>query len=155
MTVAGRTLTTATILSSTSAVRALKLTGLLTFLVVWQIRGSAAPAFYSTPTRVVAELQVLLFEDSSSSSRRRPALTMLIGLGLSIVIGVTLGFMLGAFRRFSVAFEPWLAAFYAVPTAPLDPAHGRVVRDRSRVRDRRGGHRHGRPARLLDGDRCA
>lgn len=121
MTVAGRTISTGSILANKSAVRLLKVTGLVSFLLVWQIGGSAAPAFYSTPTRVVDELQVLLFEDSLVQLTVETGITMLVGLGISIVIGVTLGFALGAFRRFSIAFEPWLAAFYAVPTAPWIP----------------------------------
>lgn len=121
MTVAGLTMTPASILANRTAVRLLKLAGLISFLVVWQIAGSAAPSFYSSPTRVLAELQVLLFEDELVQLTLETGWTMLVGLGLSILIGVTLGFALGGFRRFSIAFEPWLAAFYAVPTAPWIP----------------------------------
>lgn len=121
MTVAGRTMTAASVLGNKTAVRLLKVAGLVSFLLVWQIAGSAAPAFYSSPTLVVAELQVLLFEDDLIPLTLETCWTMLVGLVISIVIGVTLGLAIGTSRRFSIAFEPWLAAFYAVPTAPWIP----------------------------------
>ena len=121
MTAAVRAMSSASILANRTGVRLLKLTGLISFLFIWEVAGSAAPAFYSSPTRVVAEMQVLLFEDDLVPLTLETGWTMLVGLGLSILIGVTLGFALGAFRRFSIAFEPWLAAFYAVPTAPWIP----------------------------------
>jgi len=121
MRVAGRSVSAGSVLASRRAVRLLKVTGLVSFLVVWQVAGTASPAFYSTPTRVVAELQVLLFEDDLIPLTLETSWTMLVGLGLSIVIGVSIGFALGVYRRFSIAFEPWLAAFYAVPTAPWIP----------------------------------
>lgn len=102
-------------------VRALQAGGLLTFLAVWQVAGTAAPAFYSTPIRVLAELQVLLFEDDIVPLTLQTTWTMLVGLGIAIVIGLTMGVALALSRRFSVAFEPYIAAFYATPTAPWIP----------------------------------
>jgi len=121
MTVAGRVVTRRAVLGNAATVRALKIIGAVGFLVLWQIVGTAAPQFYSSPTRVVAELQVLLLEDDLVPLTLETCWTMLIGLSISIVLGVGLGFLLGSSRRFSIAFEPWLAAFYAVPTAPWIP----------------------------------
>jgi NitT/TauT family transport system permease protein len=109
------------LLNRPGAVRLLKIGGLISFLVAWQIAGSASPTFYSTPTRVLNEMLVLLLEDDLVKRIFESGLTMLLGLSLSIVIGLAVGLGLGLLRVFSVAFEPLLAGFYTVPTAPWIP----------------------------------
>jgi ABC-type nitrate/sulfonate/bicarbonate transport system permease component len=121
MTAAGQTATRVNVFRLSLSVRAIKVAGLVSFIVLWQIAGSAAPAFYSSPSRVIVELRELLFEDDLVYLTLESGLTMLIGLTLSVIVGVALGLALGVFRRFSIAFEPFLAAFYAVPTAPWIP----------------------------------
>lgn len=106
---------------SPGRIRMLKVAGLIGFLVIWQIVGSASPTFYSTPVRVVRELRHQLFEGELVRLTIESGITMLFGLSLAVVIGVTLGFALGTIRIFSVAFEPYLVAFYGIPTVPWIP----------------------------------
>ena len=106
---------------SRGQIRAMKIGGLAAFLVIWQIAGSAKPDFYSSPTRVLSELRYQTFEGELIPLTIQSGITMFWGLTLAMLVGVTLGFLLGVVRPFSVAFEPWLVAFYSIPTVPWIP----------------------------------
>lgn len=112
-----------------SRVRLLQLTGIVAFLGLWEVFGARKPEWYSQPSLTLAELwrllgaeQVLPYIDGSFPLLLMKSLGgLLIGIALSFVVGVTLGFLIGRYRVFRVALDPYLAAIYSVPRVAFVP----------------------------------
>jgi NitT/TauT family transport system permease protein len=105
----------------TLSVRALQVGGGVGFLLLWQLAGAAAPDFYSQPTRIVADFGALISEESLLSLVWDTLSALLIGLGVSLVAGVTIGMLMGRYHLVSVAIEPYMAAYYSIPRVAFVP----------------------------------
>jgi NitT/TauT family transport system permease protein len=102
-------------------IRLMQLAGLTAFLIVWQVAGTLDPRFLSSPTRVVAELGELLFEDDIISLVAISMSALLIGLSVSLGIGLVVGLLIGRYRTIQVMLDPYLAAYYSVPRIAFVP----------------------------------
>jgi NitT/TauT family transport system permease protein len=107
--------------SETATIRLIQVAGLVAFLIAWQVGGSTAPYLWSTPIRVAGDLYTLVFEDNLLGLIVQSLWTLLVGFALSMVIGVTIGMLMGRYRLFAVMFEPYFAAFYSVPRIAFVP----------------------------------
>ena len=105
----------------TATIRLMQVAGLIAFLLVWQIAGAASPAFYSQPTRVVADLIELLVEDDLLGLVWDSAYTLIIGVIIALVAGVTIGMLMGRYHTVQVMLEPYMAAYYSVPRVAFVP----------------------------------
>jgi ABC-type nitrate/sulfonate/bicarbonate transport system permease component len=103
------------------SIRALQISGVSIFLIAWQLAGSVAPDFYSQPTRIVADLGTLLAEEDLLSLVWDSTYALLIGIGISLVVGVTVGMLIGRYHLFAVAIEPYMAAYYSIPRIAFVP----------------------------------
>lgn len=108
-------------LPEVSRVRVVQLVGLALFLLAWEIGGSQATYLYSTPTRVVQDMIVLFMERNGLLLLWNTLFVLIIGLAVSIVLGVVIGTLLGRFRTFGIMFEPYFAALYSVPRVAFVP----------------------------------
>ena len=112
-----------------SRVRILQLTGIVVFLGLWEVLGARKPEWYSQPSLTLSELwrlfgaeQVLPYIDGSFPLLVMKSLgALLIGIVLSFAVGVTIGFLIGRYRVFRVALDPYLAAIYSVPRVAFVP----------------------------------
>ncbi len=112
-----------------SRVRILQLTGIVVFLALWELLGARKPEWYSQPSLTLSELwrllgaeQVLPYIDGSFPLLVMKSLgALLIGIVLSFIVGVTIGFLIGRYRVFRVALDPYLAAIYSVPRVAFVP----------------------------------
>ena len=112
-----------------SRVRVLQLTGIVVFLGLWELLGARKPEWYSQPSLTLSELwrlmgaeQVLPYIDGSFPLLVMKSLgALLIGIVLSFIVGVTIGFLIGRYRVFRVALDPYLAAIYSVPRVAFVP----------------------------------
>jgi ABC-type nitrate/sulfonate/bicarbonate transport system permease component len=102
----------------------LGLSGLVSFVVAWQIGSSAGwidPFFFSTPTDVVAaairEVQLPRFWEDVRYSLTE----VTVGFLASLVLAVPLGIAIGWYRRISFTFDPWLNFLNAIPRPALIP----------------------------------
>jgi NitT/TauT family transport system permease protein len=107
--------------SETITIRLIQLAGLIAFLVAWQLAGGATPAFYSQPTRVVEDLVELLTQEQLLALVWDSTYTLIIGVVISLVAGVTIGMLMGFYRTVHVMFEPYMAAYYSVPRVAFVP----------------------------------
>lgn len=105
----------------TLSIRLLQLAGLGAFLAAWQVVGSSAPGLYSTPIRVALDFGRLLFEEDLVVLTLQSIWTLGIGLAAALVIGVTVGLLMGRYRLFALVVEPYFAAYYSVPRVALVP----------------------------------
>jgi ABC-type nitrate/sulfonate/bicarbonate transport system permease component len=98
--------------------------GLVVLLLLWQIAdwaGLINPLVWSSPERVVQS-----FQSSVSHGVLLPALASTselfgIGFGLSLVIGIPCGMILGWYRRVNAFFDPIVSLSYALPRIALIP----------------------------------
>lgn len=105
----------------TVTIRAIQVAGLAAFLVLWQVAGANAPAFYSQPTRIVEDLGELITEKQLLSLVWDSAYTLIIGVLIAVVAGVTIGMLMGRYRTVHVMLEPYMAAYYSVPRVAFVP----------------------------------
>lgn len=106
---------------SISRIRVLQLLGLALFLVAWQLLGSRQAYLWSTPLLVGADMVELFAEDNALLLVLATLSSLVVGLAISVVMGVIFGTLLGRYRWFSVMFEPYLAAVYSVPRVAFVP----------------------------------
>jgi len=101
--------------------------GLLGFVLVavaWQLAASAGlirKALFSSPWDIGARL---VRDFMSGELVEHLAVSMAefsLGLGLAILIGVPLGFLISMDPRVRAVVDPWLSALYATPTVALIP----------------------------------
>jgi ABC-type nitrate/sulfonate/bicarbonate transport system permease component len=105
----------------TLTVRLIQLAGLVVFLVAWQIAGAASPEFYSQPTRVVEDLVELVAQEELMSRVWDSMYTLIIGVAISLVAGVTIGMLMGRYHTVEVMLEPYMAAYYSIPRVAFVP----------------------------------
>jgi NitT/TauT family transport system permease protein len=103
------------------SVRLLQITGAVIFLVAWELAGAVSPDFYSQPTRVLADFGALFRDEDLVTLVWDSTYALLIGIGISLVAGVTIGLLMGRYRLFAVAIEPYMAAYYSIPRIAFVP----------------------------------
>lgn len=98
--------------------------GLVLLVFIWQIAdwlGLLNPLVWSSPSRVVTSLK-----DTISDGTLLPALQSTgelfgIGFGVSLIIGIPLGLVLGWYRRVNAVLDPLVSIAYALPRIALIP----------------------------------
>ncbi len=116
-------------LTPTTRVRLLQVGGMVAFLIFWQIFGATRPEWYSQPSRMLDDTwhlftvdRVLPYIEGNFWTMALKSLGALgIGLMISFVFGVTIGFLVGRYRVARVIFDPYLAALYSVPRVAFVP----------------------------------
>lgn len=106
---------------STATIRLIQLAGLVVFLAVWEILGAAAPHFYSQPTRVAADLVELVAEEELFRMIWESTYTLIIGIVIALVAGVTIGMLMGRYHTVEVMLQPYMAAYYSIPRVAFVP----------------------------------
>jgi NitT/TauT family transport system permease protein len=106
---------------STMTVRLVQVMGLFAFLIAWQIAGANAPAFYSQPTRVAEDLIEMLAEEDLLGLVWESTYTLIIGVIIALVAGVTIGMLMGRYRTVQVMLDPYMAAYYSIPRVAFVP----------------------------------
>lgn len=94
---------------------------LVVWLGAWQIVGRTQPVLLSSPLEVADALVKMI------QSLRLPELlvftgrTFLLGWGISVVLGLVIGTLIGWFRTVALMFEPFVNALYSTPKLVLIP----------------------------------
>ncbi len=94
------------------------------FFAVWQLIGSSKSVqviFISSPERVIQAGILQVRSGQLWVDLRSTALTYLIGLGLSIGIGIPLGILIGWYRPLEAVLDPYIAALMAAPRIVFFP----------------------------------
>lgn len=91
-------------------------------LVIWEIVGQAVGPFFLAPPSAVARAFVEMLQTGELLAALRDSLYGLaIGYALALLIGLTLGTLMGWFREVAQVLDPFISAVYVVPTAALVP----------------------------------
>jgi ABC-type nitrate/sulfonate/bicarbonate transport system permease component len=92
------------------------------FLTAWEVFGRLSnPLLFAPPTRVLGA-----FVDLTSSGRLPRELlvtlnTLFVAFGLSVVVGIVVGVVLGRIPRLARVVEPYIDAVYATPRVVIVP----------------------------------
>src|SRR4026209_1928807 len=90
-------------------------------LIVWESiplwytlpRGMAL--FFTTPSKIAAAFYELLLNGTIEKHFYVSAIAFLVGLGLSIVVGIPLGLIMGRSRTLEDLLDPYITAANATP----------------------------------------
>lgn len=91
-------------------------------LLVWEAVGRRLGTFFLAPPSSLVTAFVEMVETGELLRAVRDSLTSLIaGYGIAVVIGVSVGFLMGWYGPVGRTLNPFVSAAYVVPTAALVP----------------------------------
>ncbi len=96
----------------------------IAFLTLWQGVASARfvpELFLPGPTDIYAAFRSYIREGSIWIDLNFSARALFIGYGLAILVGLPLGLLMGWYRRFRFALDPFVSFFYSMPRIALVP----------------------------------
>jgi len=99
-------------------------TGVVVLLAAWEIAsrtGLVNPLLASSPSRVVESGKTMYDKGVLVPAIESSAKLFVIGFGISLVIGLVVGALLGWYRRLSAVFDPWISLVYASPRIAFIP----------------------------------
>jgi len=99
-------------------------TAVIIFIAVWEWAGTSGainPLFTSSPSRVVNAFIKLSASGELLNDIRVSSLEFLYGFGLSIIVGIPFGILMGWYRPVEAVLEPFVNFFYATPRVALLP----------------------------------
>lgn len=98
--------------------------GVVAFRAFWQWAGTsgfANPMFTSSPSRIVTTFISLAASGELATDCWVSAQEFLIGFGLSIVIAIPLGILMGWYKPLEALLDPFVNFFYSTPRIALLP----------------------------------
>jgi len=96
----------------------------LVFLGAWQWAGTSgivSPLFTSAPTRIARAFVLSAKSGELGKDVTVSGEEFVYGFGLSILVGIPLGVLMGWYRRLDALFDPFVNAFNATPRVALLP----------------------------------
>ncbi len=99
-------------------------TAVVLFLALWEWAGTSGainPLFTSAPSRVVNAFIRLVNDGELGHDIVVSGLEFLYGFGLSIIVGIPFGILMGWYRPLNAVLEPFVNFFYATPRVALLP----------------------------------
>lgn len=99
-----------------------RLAAWLSVLVVWQIVAMGVdPRFLATPTAVVRAFVDLLTAGELHTAFASSARSLFVGFALAVLIGVTVGLLMGRYRIVGAALDPYVNALFPTPRIAFIP----------------------------------
>jgi len=105
-------------------VNALRLGSLALFLAIWETAsrvGLVDPLFASSPSLIVEKLGEMVGDGSIFPHIAASAEVLAMGFGLSLLVGIPMGLIMGRSKLISSTVEPFVAALYASPQVAFLP----------------------------------
>jgi len=96
----------------------------MAFLAAWQWAGTSgivSPLFTSAPTRIARAFVLSARSGELGKDVMVSGQEFVYGFGLSILVGIPLGILMGWYRRLDALFDPFVNAFNATPRVALLP----------------------------------
>jgi NitT/TauT family transport system permease protein len=92
-------------------------------LLIWEIacRAFIKPLFLPAPTDILAAFGQTLASGELLRQLSQTLAVLAVGFGLAVVTGMALGILMGTFRLAAKLLDPYVNAFYAMPTVALVP----------------------------------
>lgn len=103
---------------------ALGAAGVIVVLAIWQVLSEAHvidPLVASSPSEIAKAAWKLITDGTLWPAVLSSARLFAIGFGVSLIIGLALGVVLGWYRRVEAVIDPWISILYATPRIALIP----------------------------------
>jgi ABC-type nitrate/sulfonate/bicarbonate transport system permease component len=103
---------------------ALRIVALAVFLAAWEIAsrtGAIEPLFASSPSLIAQKLAEMVADGSIWPHIVASGEVLVVGFGLSVLVGVPLGLIMGRSPLVAATAEPFVAALYASPQVAFLP----------------------------------
>jgi ABC-type nitrate/sulfonate/bicarbonate transport system permease component len=95
---------------------------LAAILVVWYFYSiHTNPIIFSTPQKVASAMIFLFLKDNFTGALLGMLWLLFLGLGLSILVGIPLGLVMGRVRIVDEVLDPYMTAFYVLPRVAMVP----------------------------------
>jgi ABC-type nitrate/sulfonate/bicarbonate transport system permease component len=92
------------------------------FLGLWEVYGrSLNPIFLSYPVAIVSAATELVASGELAAALLKSLQGLAIGFSLAVVVGISLGVLMGRYRSLYYALDPFIVALYATPGVALIP----------------------------------
>jgi NitT/TauT family transport system permease protein len=92
------------------------------FLIAWELYGrSLNPIFLSYPAAIVSAAAELIANGELAAALLKSLQGLAIGFSVAVVVGITLGLLMGRYRTLYYALDPFIVALYATPGVALIP----------------------------------
>jgi NitT/TauT family transport system permease protein len=100
----------------------LPLISLVVFLTIWEIVGSSLnPIILATPSAVVQAFVTLVINGQMESAFALAMADFLVGFALAIVVGITIGVLMGRSLVIERILSPYISFFQAMPSVAALP----------------------------------
>src|SRR5262245_7616529 len=100
----------------------IRFTTVTVFLVAWELYGrSLNPIFLSYPTAIGAAAVDMIRSGDLQAALLKSLQGLVIGYTLALIVGVSLGILMGRYKTIYYAFNPFIVALYATPGVALIP----------------------------------
>jgi NitT/TauT family transport system permease protein len=101
---------------------AVRIGSLVIVLGAWEIFGARIdPILFTTPSAIVAAASGMIASGELWFYLWPSLVVLAVGLGLSIVVGVTTGLLLARIRLLDLALDTYITFLYSIPTVALVP----------------------------------
>lgn len=101
---------------------ALRIASVTAVLALWQVVGSQMdPILISTPTAVARAFVLILTQGVLLNAFLASAIDLVVGFGLALVIGISVGILMGRYRVVEEILDPYVSFFNATPLVALLP----------------------------------
>lgn len=95
---------------------------LLVGIVVWELAGRWAQVRFLPPfSQVLRTAGDLIVSGQMATHLAASLLSLTVGYGLAVIVGITLGVLMGRYRAVEYLLDPYLNAFLATPKIALVP----------------------------------
>ena len=92
------------------------------FLIAWELYGrSLNPIFLSYPAAIAGAAAELIASGELVAALLKSLQGLVIGYTAAVVVGITLGVLMGRYRSVYYALDPFIVALYATPGVALIP----------------------------------
>jgi ABC-type nitrate/sulfonate/bicarbonate transport system permease component len=92
------------------------------FLIAWELYGrSLSPIFLSYPVAILGAAVELIRSGELVAAMLKSLQGLVIGYSIALVLGITLGLLMGRYKSVYHALNPFIVALYATPTVALTP----------------------------------
>jgi NitT/TauT family transport system permease protein len=101
---------------------ALRVTAWLVVLLAWQIIASQVdPRFFATPTAIARAFVDLLTAGALHAALANSARSLVFGFGMAMLVGVTVGVLMGRYRLVGAFLDPYVNALFPTPRISFLP----------------------------------
>jgi ABC-type nitrate/sulfonate/bicarbonate transport system permease component len=112
------------LLGSTLELRLISALAIAAFMVLWQLSFHyrwVTPLFTSSPYNIILAARTLISNGEMARHGVASLKLFVVGMGVSMILAVPLGVLIGWYRRMNAALDPFVSVLHATPRIAMIP----------------------------------